>query len=349
MVKMLSGSADRDQQCKTFIEGGGFRYELIADFPKYPNSDWQFIDVSSGFCDKDDVVYVLMRGLGNDIVKLDSEGNYLGAIHQKYIHTPHFGCMTPDDHLLIMNLFAHQGVEITKEGELVRMFGSGKPSDTGCDNLRWRRNRRYGTLVPTEVEEAYSNNKWEFYTTLSTITRTGGPFNSPTSCAVNPRTGEYVFGDGYGNCAVHRFDRDGNYLSTWGEPAFHEDGTCQLGPGKFSVVHGVAIDSKDRIWANDRDGDAVNVYAPDGTVAAYIQGNLGQPSDLWYDGTYMYCVGRGGYLTIFNDDIEIVAQLGYYNSDLKAHGMCGNSKGDLFLFPTHANPDHQVIKLKRLH
>ncbi|MBR1780897.1 MAG: hypothetical protein IJ751_05780 [Oscillospiraceae bacterium] len=62
----------------------------------------------------------------------------------------------------------------------------------------------------------------------------------------------------------------------------------------------------------------------------------------------MYVVGRGGYLTIFNEDFDIVAMLGYYNSDLKAHGMCGNSRGDLFLFPTHANPDHQVIQLKRI-
>lgn len=348
MIHYGSADADRDAKGRTVVSSGDFAYELIADFPKYPNPDWEFVDVSSGCCDQNDVIYVLMRGLGNVILKLDSEGNYLGAIHQNCITTPHFCCITPDDNLLVMNLMSHCAVEITKEGEFVREFGTrGVPSDTGADLLRWRRERRHGRLMPTEIEEAYSNEKWCFYETLKTITRTGQPFNRPTSCVCNSK-GEYIFGDGYGNCAIHRFRKDGTLLSTWGEPAFATDGSYHPGPGRFAVVHGVAVDSRDRVWANDRESDAVNVFNPDGTVAAYLSGNLGQPSDLWYDGTYMYVVGRGGYLTIFNDDFEIVAQLGYYNSDLKAHGMCGNSRGDLFLFPTHANPDHQVIKLKRL-
>ena len=116
----------------------------------------------------------------------------------------------------------------------------------------------------------------------------------------------------------------------------------------LNIVHAAACDSKDRIWAADRDGDAATVYYPDGTIAAYIHGTLGQLSGMTYDGEYMYVAGRGGYITIFNDDFEIVAKHGYFNSDLKAHGICHNSRGDLFLFPTHANADHQVIQMKRI-
>ncbi len=351
-IKLMSGSPDRDKYCHTFIEdaNGKFKYELIAEFCKYPVPEWEFIDVSSGFCDKDDYVYMLMRGIGCALLKLDGDGNVVDVIEQHEVTSPHFGCMTPDDHFLITNLYGHQIIELSKDGKtVIRKLGSGKPSDSGCDDYRWKKGRRHGTLYPTEIEEANSNNKWDFYTMMTSVCRTGGPFNKPTSCIVNPRNGEYIIGDGYGNCAVHRFDKDGNYLSTWGEPAFDEFGGYHPGPGKFSMVHGVEVDINDRIWANDREGDAVTVFNPDGSIAAYIQGNLGQPSDLWYDGKeYMYCVGRGGYLTIFNNDIEIVAQLGYYNSDLRAHGMCGDSKGNLYLFPTHASPDHQIMKLKRI-
>ena len=67
----------------------------------------------------------------------------------------------------------------------------------------------------------------------------------------------------------------------------------------LNIVHAAACDSKDWVWAADRDGDAVTVYNPDGTIAAYIHGTLGQPSGMTYDGEYMYVAGRGGYITIF--------------------------------------------------
>ena len=103
MIHYGSADADRDAKGRTVVSSGDFAYELIADFPKYPNPDWEFVDVSSGCCDQNDVIYVLMRGLGNDILKLDSEGNYLGAIHQNCITTPHFCCITPDDNLLVIS------------------------------------------------------------------------------------------------------------------------------------------------------------------------------------------------------------------------------------------------------
>ncbi len=63
---------------------------------------------------------------------------------------------------------------------------------------------------------------------------------------------------------------------------------------------------------------------------------------------YIYVVGRAGYLTVFDLDMNMVAQLGTFNSDLRAHDLAANKQGDLFLFPTHANEDHQVIKLRRI-
>ena len=83
-------------------------------------------------------------------------------------------------------------------------------------------------------------------------------------------------------------------------------------------------------------------------MLAYCKGNLGQPSGIVADKDYIYCVGRGGYLTVFNPQFEVVAQLGYFNSELRAHGIAVNSKGDLFLFPTTATEDHQCICLKRV-
>lgn len=342
---------NRDKDWKVFVENGGFRYEFIADFPKYleDDPDIQFTDVSSGFCDQDDNVYIMMRDGRSTIMKCDVEGNLIERIPTgKYVQTPHFGCITPEGNMLITNAFMHCAVEMTQDGQLVREYGNrGVSGNTGYDNLTWRRQRRYGKLILPETEAVYSSGKWADYEAWKAIVRRGAPFNCVTSCCINSK-GQRIFGDGYGNCAVHTFNPDGTLVSSWGEPSHDENGHYTPGPGKFFIVHALACDSKDRVWAADRDGDAVTVYNPDGTIAAYIHGTLGQPSGMTYDGEYMYVAGRSGYITIFNDDFEIVAKHGYFNSDLKAHGICHNSRGDLFLFPTHANADHQVIQLKRI-
>lgn len=102
-IKLMSGSANRDEYCRTIMEdvNGKFKYELIADFVKYPVQEWEFIDISAGFCDKDDYVYCLLRGMGCSLLKLDNDGNVVDVIEQHEVTSPHFGCMTPDDHLLI--------------------------------------------------------------------------------------------------------------------------------------------------------------------------------------------------------------------------------------------------------
>ena len=46
--------------------------------------------------------------------------------------------------------------------------------------------------------------------------------------------------------------------------------------------------------------------------------NLYQPTGIWADDTYVYIAERGGGLTIASMDMEIVAQLGFYNSPIRA-------------------------------
>lgn len=157
-----------------------------------------------------------------------------------------------------------------------------------------------------------------------------------------------MFGDGYGNCCVHKFNRNAELISSWGAPAFDERGVYHREAGHFFVVHAVAVDAKNRVWAVDRESNAVTVYETDGSIAAYIEGVLGAPSGIWFDGCYMYVGGCGGYISIFDMEFNVMAHLGFFNSDIKVHGLAGNSKGDLFLFPTHAAPDHQCMCLKRV-
>ncbi len=348
-MKDIQIDLSASKNAKNIYSDGDFTFEMIPDFVQFPNPDWEFEYVGSGCCSADGILYVFMRDAKSRIAKYDAEtGAYIGDIQTGLIKGLHFGCVTPENTLILVDVPNHCAVEMTLEGEEIQVFGErGKASDSGRDNLYWKRERRYGKQFPTEIECYFTSEKWEFHEAGKRISHRAEPFNMPTS-VVCGNNGEIYFGDGYGNCAVHCFTRDGKLVSSWGDTVNGPNGTYTPGPGKFLFVHGVAVDSQDRVWANDRENNAVNVFDKEGNVVAYLHGNLGQPSDLFFDGEFMYVVGRAGYMTIFDMDFNIKAQLGYFNSDIKAHGISGNSNGDIFLFPTKANPDHQVIKLKRI-
>lgn len=141
------------------------------------------------------------------------------------------------------------------------------------------------------------------------ITAGGSKYNSNSL--------SYFFTDGYSNVAVHKFSAQGELIKTWGGLGTE--------PGKFLVPHGIWIDKLDRVWVADREGNSVQVFDEEGTCLAYVSKGLFQPSEIWSDDEFIYVGERGG-LTVFNMDLEIVAQIGYYLSNLMLHGVCGNSK-----------------------
>lgn len=118
-----------------------------------------------------------------------------------------------------------------------------------------------------------------------------------------------------------------------------------MNPAGFYVPHSLWVDKLNRVWVGDREANSVHVFDENGEVLAYMSENLYQPTGIWSDDTYVYIAERGGGLTIASMDMEIVAQLGFYNSPIRAHGMCGNSKGELFLMPLSTYDRHFLMKL----
>ena len=107
------------------------------------------------------------------------------------------------------------------------------------------------------------------------------------------------------------------------------------------------VDKKDRIWVADREGDSIQVFTDDGELIAYCSEGLYQPSEIWADDQYIYVGERGG-ITIFDYDVNVVAQLGFYMSSLMTHGFCGDSKGNLYIMTLSDALPYSLLKLKRL-
>ncbi len=340
-MKTMKCDYDREKHMSITYEGGGFKYEFIADFAKnLPGYD-SYASIAGGFVDKNDHVHLIARGVPNPLVELDENGNWIRDYGAGAIVVAHFGTATKDNTALVTDIPMHvvREIDIATGKVLMEMGNRGKASDSGFNGHYYEEQRRLGNLYPPEPYMRIPGLTALTEAERSTVVRCAGPFNRPTDVALDSK-GRIFVSDGYGNVAVHRFSRDGKLEKTWGGKGDE--------PGKFLMVHGVTVDVKDQVWVCDRDNNAVHVFDGDGNVLAYCKGNLGQPSGIDSDGKYIYIVGRGGYLTIFTPEFEVVAQIGYFNSELRAHDLAVNSKGDIFLFPTTATEDHQVICLKRI-
>ncbi len=100
-------------------------------------------------------------------------------------------------------------------------------------------------------------------------------FYRPTFMAFLP---DAIFvADGYANTRVVKLDKDGNYITAWGERG--ENGKETRG-GYFNNVHGVAVDPQTRrVFVNDRGNRRIQVFDDNGKFLD--QWSIGQPpSDI---------------------------------------------------------------------
>jgi hypothetical protein len=110
--------------------------------------------------------------------------------------------------------------------------------------------------------------------TLGTAGQAGeGPnlFNQPTDMAI-AASGDVFVADGYGNSRVAHFDRRGKFIGAWG--------SLGTGPGNFSIVHAIGLDSRGRLYVADRNNVRVQVYDQRGRLRD-SWGGLIVPWGLW--------------------------------------------------------------------
>jgi hypothetical protein len=88
-----------------------------------------------------------------------------------------------------------------------------------------------------------------------------GMFNQPTDIAWNA-DGDMFISDGYINSRVAKYDRNGAWVKSWGEPG--------QGPGQFKLPHAIAVDAQGLVYVADRANARIQVFDSDGKFLRQI-------------------------------------------------------------------------------
>ena len=97
-----------------------------------------------------------------------------------------------------------------------------------------------------------------------------GRFRQVTDVAWDSDDNIYI-SDGYINSRVAKYDKDGNWVTSYGEPG--------AGRGQFNTLHSIAIDDQDRIYVADRGNVRIQVLDTSGNVIDILRIDVPVPPD----------------------------------------------------------------------
>jgi DNA-binding beta-propeller fold protein YncE len=301
---------------RVIVGTGPYQYAPVPGWPRLPQG-WSFVEVVGVATDASDRVFVFSRS-DHPVTVFEPDGTFIRSFGEGDFVRPHGITVGPDGSVYCTDDRDHSVRKFTPEGKLLLTLGTrGKPSDTGIDGLDYR-----------------------------TIQRPGAPFNLPTNLAIATDGSLYVT-DGYGNCRVHKFTAEGQYLFSWGEPG--------SGPGQFNLPHGIAIDKQGRVFVADRENSRIQIFSAEGTFIDEWT-DTARPMQVRFDsdGTAFVCdVGwhaglfpwhkapsdppRGAYVSVFHSDGTLLARWGGSKNpcapgDFYApHDLCVDSQGSIYV------------------
>ena len=154
--------------------------------------------------------------------------------------------------------------------------------------------------------------------------------------------GDLYVADGYASDYIHRFDRTGKYLASFGG---------KQPPYSFNTLHKLAIDTRfepARLIATDRANNRVVHLSLDGAFLGVVAQGLLLPAAVVIDGDHAIVGELTGRVTVLDKAGAVVARVGANTEQgvgtnkippaqwrpgflLSPHGVALNARGDLFV------------------
>lgn len=197
------------------------------------------------------------------------------------------------------------------EGKFVRSFG--KEHHGGGHGIDIRKDGREEFLYLSCIRKGYfckttleGEEVWRRTKPLESgkYDNPRAPF-APTNICFAPDGGFYV-GDGYGSHYMHQYDKDANWIRTWG--GFGDK------PGQMKTPHGQWLDTRSdgepTIAVCDRANARLQYFTLEGEHIGFVD-DLSFPADIDIQGDVLLCPDLHARVSLFDRDNKLITHLGY--------------------------------------
>ena len=268
---------------KKIVGEGDHKFELQHEWPELPAKyTWQ--TTHNVAVDKAGNLYVIHEGRADlkdhpSIFAFDQEGKFIRAFGEQFQGGGH-------------------GIEIREEGgtEYLYVCAYQQLKTFAKMDLKgetvWQQYAPMQSGVYAEGEDTAPKKEW------------GRNRFMPTNFAFTD-DGGFLLVDGYGAFVVHRYDKDGKWLSHFGGPG--------KGEGTFNTPHGIWIDRREgrtpSIVVCDRANHTLQYFTMDGKYLETLTG-YGLPANVETWKNLLVVPELHARVTLLNEKNEVVARLG---------------------------------------
>jgi DNA-binding beta-propeller fold protein YncE len=165
-----------------------------------------------------------------------------------------------------------------------------------------------------------------------------GLFRQPTDVAWDSDGNIYIT-DGYINSRVAKYDKNGDWVKSWGEKG--------TGPGQFRLPHAIVIDRNNNVYVADRSNRRIQVFDTDGkflrmftidvpptpgTHAVYGETPTGAKLDALIGSPNSLCITPGPNQVLFVGELTFPGRLFKVSIEGKVLGVIGKAGRQLKQF-----------------
>lgn len=265
------------------IGEGEHRYEVHHAWAQLPDKySWQ--TTHNVAVDAEGLVYIIHEGRENlkehpSIFVFDADGKFVRAFGNQFQGGGH-------------------GLEVRTEGKEQFLYVTGYQQLKNFAKLTlkgdpvWEKRAPMASGIYPEGEDTKPVKRW------------GRDAFMPTNFAFMPDGGFFV-ADGYGSYRIHRYDKDGKWLSMFGEPG--------KGDGQFNTPHGIWIDDRAGREASvvvaDRANKRLQWFTPGGKHLKTLDGFI-LPANIDRHGDVLLVPDLSARVTLLGKDDKVITHLG---------------------------------------